>query len=90
MQMGIIEWKMEANKLLNSIRIKGTLLSGENFLIIQALEILDIAQKNNGNPVPLIKFPDINEKNEFIYFEIIFKSKEDLTKFIDEINRRFK
>lgn len=89
MQFGRSKWEMKRSETLNLLRIRGILLDGENYLLEVALKIIDIAQNNSGKIIPLTKFPSVNEKNESVYFEIIFKTEQDLENFIDEVGNSF-
>lgn len=87
MKMIAIEWKARGDRLFKKIQLTGTVIGDEHneitsrILLNDTLETIALAEKSKGVLVPLYKPPFENGK-ESSYFEVIFKSDEDLNKFL--------
>ena len=87
MGIGAISWKMQINSMLKLIRVTGVALNDEDsqwVLDCGIVEMLELAMKNNGAFVPLTDFPEIREKGNFVYFEVIFKSRQDFNNYLND------
>lgn len=88
MAIGRIRWEMEVSTVLNLIRATGVIMDNENnqeILIENTFQILELAMENRGTLIPLEKFPPTKEKKNSIYFEIIFKSRQNLEDFLEAV-----
>lgn len=56
-------------------------------LLVYALEVVEEAEKNKGFLIPLSK-PPIKKNQNFVYFEIIFKSVADYDTFLEAIKNK--
>ena len=88
MEFGKIKWKMEISQIINVIRATGVdmnNINGQEILIENTFQILELAMENRGTLIPLEKFPPTKEKKNSIYFEIIFKSRQNLEDFLEAV-----
>ncbi len=93
MKMIVIEWKARGDRLLRRIQLTGTVMGDEHneitsrMLLNDTLETIALAEKSRGVLMPLYKPPFENNK-ESSYFEVVFKSDEDLNKFLMLLNNK--
>lgn len=94
MEFGKIKWKMEISQIINVIRATGVdmnNINGQELLIFNTFQILELVTENKGALIPLTNFPSIQERQErknSIYFEIIFESRENLENFLKAVEGR--
>lgn len=91
MEFGKIKWKMEISQIINVIRATGVdmnNINGQELLIFNTFQILELVTENKGALIPLTNFPSIQERKNSIYFEIIFESRENLENFLKAVEGR--
>lgn len=87
MEKIVVEWILKINQMFRLVQVKGIVISNEHDietyrkLLAKTVELAELANKTKGILIPISARP--LEKNvEFSYFEVIFKTNEDLNTFI--------
>lgn len=87
MEKIVVEWRIQVNKTLRLVRVKGVVISEEHnnetyrVLLRDTIKIAELANKTRGVLMPISARP--LEKNvEFSFFKVIFKTNGDLNTFI--------
>ena len=86
----VIRWDAKVNSFLNLVQLTGTISGDEcpeiasRVLLRDTLEVVKTSKEYEGKLIPLSIAPTKKDEN-FIYFEIIFKSVSDCTSFLESI-----
>lgn len=88
-----IKWSVRGEELIRIVKITGKVYASEHdeitsrILLSETVKLADLAIGCKGKLLPLKKVPRRKSK-EFSYFEVIFKSNEDLSKFLKLLENR--